>query len=237
MNAPEKIITDVFCRIPETTLPTGQIVPAFDIGAYLSSKGTDGKVAINETGTPWNRINYHDSAKASEASGYALTTDLQSLAVSFHIAADARNWSGGKVGEGKLFRGIHSWRVSGPQPATVEPTGSDKRRFHYLPDGQKIYDWSGNLWEWLRATIGADESGVLNCPFAADDPRLVIAYPGEDKAQGFGPTAGRDWSGSSLVRGGRWCSGSDAGVFALSGFGPGWTSDGVGFRCTKPAGL
>lgn len=234
MNAPApSIITDQFVHIPEARLDGGLVVREFDAGMYLSSKGADGKMVITADGTPWNNINYFDAIAACEAAGYKLQTDLQAVAIAHWIAADDRNWTGGKVGVGKLFQGLRKWNVNGPMAGTYEPTDLDERRYFYLPDGQKIYDVAGNLWEWLFATIGADDKGVLNKAFGKDDPRLIVPYPGRDVGQGYGPTAGRDWSGNALFRGGSWRSYSLAGVFALDRYDPrsGWYS--VGFRSTK----
>ncbi len=57
-----------------------------------------------------------------------------------------------------------------------------------------------------------------------------------EKGVGWMPSAGADWSGGALVRGGCFVSDGNAGVFRLgSGF-PGNELDLVGVRCTKSIG-
>ena len=56
-----------------------------------------------------------------------------------------------------------------------------------------------------------------------------------EKGTGWRPSAGRDWSGLALVRGGYWDSVGDAGAFRLNYDWPDLGDDSVGFRCTKPS--
>jgi len=68
----------------------------------------------------------------------------------------------------------------------------------------------------------------------ADSPSLTTApYPSQEKGMGWRPDGERNWSGTALVRGGFWYSGSGAGVFYLDFDYPENRNGGVGFRCTK----
>ena len=233
-NQPGEIMKQTgFIPIPETTLPGGLVVPAFQIAQYACSQN-NGKLAISAEGTPWVHINYANAVKACEAEGYQLTRESQRLAVAYHIATQDENWTGGKVGSGKLFQGLRKWNVDGPKPASYVPKDEDERRWFALPGDHRIYDIAGNVWEWIFDDVQGDDKGLIAKAFKADSPSLVIPYPNEDKGQGWTPSVGSNWSGYALVRGGCWNSGSRAGAFRLIGGWPDREGDGVGFRCTKP---
>lgn len=225
---------DCLIPIPETTLPGGLVVPAFQIGQYPSSKAK-GKLAITAEGTPWVRINFRNAIDACHTAGYLLAKESQRLAVAYHIAAQDENWTGGKVGKGKLFQGLCKGTNHGPQPNNITAsTDPDERRWFALPGGHRIYDIAGNVWEWTFDDIQGDKQGLIAKPFKADSPSIVIPYPEEDKGQGWTPRTGADWSGRALFRGGFWLSESNAGAFDLYYDWPSLVYGYVGFRCTLP---
>jgi hypothetical protein len=221
--------------IPQTTLPGGRVVPAFQVGKYLTSKSEQGKLAINAANTPWVCINFEEAKAEAKKAGLSLITESQALALAYQIAIQDENWTGGKVGAGKLYQGRRKapWNSSA-QPGFIEPTDPDERRWFALPDGQQIYDVAGNAFTWVFDDVQGDENGLIAKPFAKDSPSLVIPYPTEDKGQGWTPPVGSIWSGRALIRGGYWRSESDAGAFRLGNVWPGSRDFSVGFRCTKP---
>lgn len=226
-----------FVTIPETTLPGGRIVPAFRVGTFLASKDDNGRVAINAEGTPWVNINFAEAKAACQKAGYALITESQALALAYWVAAQAGNWTGSKVGKGKLLQGLRKWSVRSAQPGSYTSKDMDECRAFVLPGGERIYDVAGNAYTWIFDDIQGDKQGLVAKPFAKDSPSLVIPYPGEDKGQGWTPRHSADWSGSALLRGGFWDSEADAGAFFLDYVWPGYRGGGVGFRCTQPIGL
>jgi hypothetical protein len=238
MNAPEKLIqsTDLFVTVPETTFPNGHVEPAFMVGMYLSSKGADGKAVITAEGTPWTRINFKAAKAACEASGFTLITELQWLAIAHNVAAQDCNWTKGKVGEGKLFRGLRKGSVSSAQPGTYEPADKKERRWLTLSNGEQICDMNGNAFSWVFDNVQGDASGQTGI-IEADSMSLQAPFPSEEKGMGWRPDGRCDWSGHALIRGGCWFSESNAGVFILSSGWPESEGDYVGFRCTKPIGL
>jgi hypothetical protein len=224
-----------FVAIPQTTLPSGLVVPAFHVGKYLTSKDQQGNLAIGAEHAPWVNINYRAAAQAAKTAGLRLIRESQYLALAYQIALQDDNWTGGKVGEGKLYQGRRKAHWSSNALAGfIEADDPDERRWFALPDGQQIYDVAGNAFSWVFDDIQGNEEGLIAKPFAKDSPSLVIPYQTEDKGQGWTPNVGSNWSGRALLRGGCWYSGSNAGAFHLS---VGWPGSGcglVGFRCTKP---
>ncbi len=240
--APAAIQPDLFVKVPATTLPNGTIVPGFEVGQYLCSKGPRGLPVVSHEGTPWTRIRYAAAREACAAAGFALITELQALAIAHNIAQQDANWSGGKVGEGELYRGLHKRSVNSAQPGTYEPTDPDERRWFVLSNGERIYDVAGNAYTWIFDDVQGDATGIVAKAFAADSPSIKTPpYLPEVKGVGWYPTLDEedeedeiDWSGSALIRGGCWGSDSSAGVFYLYGGWPVDALDYVGFRCTKP---
>lgn len=223
-----------FAPVPETTLPNGTVVPAFQVARYLSSKGAGSIAQSIPFGEPWVDINYHDARKACEAAGAKLITELQWLAIAHDISQQDINWTGGKVGEGKLYQGLHKDSVNKAMPASFSSSDPEERRWHQLSNGERIYDFAGNAYSWAFDNLQGDDDGLIAKKFAKDS-RSISNIPAKPEKKGVGwyPNAGTDWSGRALIRGGCWFSGSYAGVFSLFYVFPDRASGGVGFRCTK----
>ncbi|WP_018991274.1 SUMF1/EgtB/PvdO family nonheme iron enzyme [Aromatoleum toluclasticum] len=226
-----------FITVPETTLPDGTIVPAFQVGQYACSRSKDGQAVVTAEGTPWVRINYRAAIEDCKAAGFALITERQWLAIAHNVAAQACNWTGGAVGEGELFQGLRNWMVEEAQPGTYQPTDESERRWLTLSNGERICDLNGNVYQWIFDDLQGDEEGVVAHPFAEASPSIKAPFERMQKGMGWRPQAGADWSGYALIRGGYWDSDSLAGVFRLSYVWPDREYDIVGFRCTKPIGL
>lgn len=228
-------VADCFINVPDVTLPNGDIVPSFRVGQYAATRGADGKATVTADAAPWVQINFADAKQACAAAGYGLITETQWLAIAWDASQQDCNWTKGKVGEGKLFRGIRKGKVSEAQPGNVEPASAKERRWLTLSNGERICDFNGNVFQWVFDDVQGDEAGLIAKAFAADSPSLATApYSSETKGMGWRPDAGANWSGYALVRGGCWLSESHAGAFRLSSDWPGNAYDGVGFRCTQP---
>ena len=233
MNAPEVLQQNIFITTPEITLPCGTVVPPFEVGQFACSKGDDGKAIVVADRAPWVNISYHNAHKACADAGFKMITELQCLALAYDASQQACNWTKGKVGEGKLFRGLRKGNVSSAQPGNIEPSDSKEHRWLTLSNGERICDINGNVFSWVFDDVQGDDKGLTTI-IKADSPSLTTApYPSEEKGMGWRPDGERNWSGSALVRGGDWYSGSLAGVFLLGSDWPGDEGGSVGFRCTK----
>jgi len=225
---------NMFVPVPETTLPDGTIVAAFQVAKYFSSRGDDGQVVINASDAPWTEISYHDAVAAAETSGFKLITETQALAIAHNIANVGANWSGGAVGVGSLKQGLHNDTVDEAQPGDFVPDDADEDRWFTLSNGSQICDAAGNLYTWVFDNVQGNEQGLIAKPFAKDSPSITTApFPSMEKGMGWRSTAGSDWSGNALVRGGYWGSDGLAGAFHLGSGWPGGERGDVGFRCTK----
>jgi formylglycine-generating enzyme required for sulfatase activity len=223
-----------FVTVPDVTLPNGTVVPSFTVGKYLCSRGPMDTPQVNATAAPWVEISYHDARAACETLGGKLITELQYLAIAHDICQQDINWSGGKVGEGYVFQGLHLGTVDEPQPGDFISGKEAERRWHQLSNGERVFDFAGNAYSWVFDNVQGDEQGIVTREFAADSPSIATApFPRREKGMGWRPSAGADWAGGALARGGCWRVGGSAGVFDLSGGSPGYRDDLVGFRCTK----
>jgi hypothetical protein len=232
MIAKKALTTSVFITVPQVTLPDGTVVESFRAAKYLSSRAAGGLAVSTQDGKPWVNINYDDARKACLLSGAALILESQALAIAYDISQQDINWTGGKVGSGSIYQGIHLGNVSEAQPATFEPEESE-RRWHQLSNGERIYDFAGNAFTWVFDNVQGDIDGK-NSKIAADSISLTTApFPSREKGIGYRPDGARDWSGRALFRGSYWYSESNAGVFCLGRGWPGREGGSVGFRCTK----
>ena len=240
MNAPHPAgslapsATDGFVYVAETILPGGTVVPQFRVSQYVCAEGEGGRAIVSADLAPWVRIDFREAQAACGKAGWKLITETQWLALAYQIAAQDENWTGGKVGKGKLFQGLRKGNVSSAQPGTYKPVDPDERRWFALPSGERLYDVAGNVFQWVFDDVQDNKNGLIAKPFKANSPSLAIPYPADEKGQGWTPRVGTDWSGHALIRGGIWYSESNAGVFCLVGVWPVSRGGNVGFRCTLP---
>lgn len=224
---------DHFVTVPETLLPTGQVVPAFQVAQYACSS-QDGALVVSASGKPVVNISYREAKKQCAAAGLKMITELQYLAIAVNIASVAVNWTGGEVGNGALYQGIHKGNVNGPQGGSYESPDTSERRWHELSNGARVYDFAGNVFTWVHDDVQGDAEGLVKESIAKDSPSLSCS-PAKSKQKGVGyiPDGPLHWSGIALVRGGYWFSVGYAGVFSLDHGGPDYAGGYVGVRCTK----
>lgn len=226
---------DLFISVPETKLPNGIVVPAFQVGQYACTQGEDDKATVTAEGAPWVRINFEEAKAACDNAGFQLITELQWLAIAHDAAAQACNWTKGEVGAGKLFRSIRKGNVSHAQPGNVEPEDKKERRWLTLSNGERICDLNGNVFQWVFDNVQGDEKGLVTSAFTDNSASLLAPYPSMKKGMGWRPDVGSNWSGDALIRGGYWYSVSLAGAFYLSGGWPDGRYGYVGFRAARAA--
>ena len=220
--------------MPQTALPNGVTVPSFQVGQYATTKGADGQATIIPSSSPWTHINFADAKKACLNAGYKMITETQWLAIAWNAYRQDANWTGGRVGEGKMSQGIRKGNMIAAKPGIYEPTDLEERRWLVLSNGERICDLNGNVWQWVFDDVQGNADGLIGKVFSSDSPSIGAAAT-KNSGLGYIPTAGDDWSGDALVRGGCWGSSGYAGAFYLGGGWPDLEGDHVGFRCTKPS--
>jgi len=229
-----------FIRVPEVHLPCGIVVPTFDASTFLCSQAPDSRVpraASLARLTPWVRVSYWEALAACRASGWSLITERQWLAIAHDAAGQNCNWTGGKVGLGKLKQGLRKRSILSPASGMYQPDDKSEARWKTLSNGQKLCDFGGNAWSWVYDDIQGGQEGVTGV-VEPDSPSVTTA-PCDPRADGMGifPKAGSArlvWDDRGLIRGGGCCSGKDAGAFALYAALLNGQYAMVGFRATRP---
>jgi len=182
-----------------------------------------------------------------------LMSNAQAMTIARSIEANAVNWSNGAVGSGKLSRGHGNYRpnlhmaISDPTyPYDDNGQLAEYKRTHVLSNGEEIWDFAGNVSEWVDWEYGGDtftlapdtcdgtwqELYAVNCPaLAAND--YMPANPADIASENYtysktmiGKFSGtseenREASaGGAASRGGNWFSAhenaSAAAIFTLT---------------------
>jgi hypothetical protein len=208
-------------------------------------------------GLPWTSISQLDAIQKSKDAGYHLMTNWEWMAIARDIEQVPENWTGGAVGSGILKRGNVGTTDDGSYDGADPETGilNDKAKLK-LSNGEEIYHFSGNVWEWVDDTITQGEQYInfnqnasnwyefnatdlfkvaQKLPYTEVGPKETYATP---SSNGLGRIYINTSNGSSanraFRRGGGWSGGAYAGVFALDlNASPARTSAHIGFRCAR----
>lgn len=246
--------------------PSGYIfVPAlspltvsdFCVAKFEMKNDGFGTPASVRTGTPWALITRDAARSKCQALGgnYDLISNDQWQTIARNIAGVAVNWSSGVVGTGQI-NGGHSDNAPanslapGADDTTTACSGTGQtcsstvwdvqRRIHTLSNTNVIWDFAGNVAEWVTLDVTAAYGGLT----AAS---MLIA--GDVSQSRFGPVSNCDnpsappycgmgaaiinGNGGVAVRGGAFSvTGYYTGVFAANlSPGPTFAQNDVGFRC------
>lgn len=227
---------DQFIRVPETALPSGLVVPSFEVGKFLCGAAVDGGAPIISAGAdPWTMIGFHDAMQACTSAGWTLLSESQWLAIAWDLCRQNINWTGCTFGAGKLRQGLRKGNAPKPVCALYQSSDPGEERWKVMSNGAAICDFGGNAYQWLIDDIQGDLDGTSRT-IEMDSPSVTTApMPRLTSGMGWRPTDRRDIPGRALCRGGSWRSGKDAGAFCLW-FAPAMGMyKGVGFRAARAA--
>ena len=232
----------------------------FCIAKYEMKGGTSSVAA----GTPTVSIN-QTTAKSSCTSlgtGYHLITENEWMTVARNIENVGANWSGNNVGSGALNRGhtdsvpLNSLAANTDDTAACDGTGqscsntvwNDQRRTHFLSTGEVIWDFAGNVWEWVDWNIATNDKASaqgawieVSAAVPTSSMPKASFYP-ENEVFNSTQNIGRYYPGASggggaAFRGAGWSHGTNAGIYALYLAAPSTnTAADLGFRCVWTPG-
>jgi len=219
------------------------------------AKNVSGVATSQADGAPWVSINQTDAIAECSDIGAHLCTVNEVQTINRNIEAQGANWNSTVVGTGSLWKGhednspanalVASSNDSDYYSGTGDSGTSLQRRTHTLSNGNVIWDWSGNVWEWMYGegaggTIGSDPAWYSTGGWIEwnntqlDSPergKLGPSYSGWTADNGIGRYYGGVGT-NAFRRGGSWSLGADAGVFALDLHNaPSGSYAGIGLRC------
>jgi len=199
--------------------------------------------------------------------GYALINNSEWMTIATNIANVANNWDGGVVGTNAINRGHTDNIPAAPLAADVSDvnacsgtgqacdntvTWDSQRRTHELSNGNYIWDFAGNVWEWVdmfiyegkigglasfqeislySAADNTDHMTITNIrPVNANHPFWNDAW---NSTEGMGTYySSTQGGGGSGLRGGNWTLAANVGIFALMlDIVPAGANAAFGFRC------
>ena len=238
------------------TCPTGMIpVPpsngrnGFCVDKYEAKQS--GSIAVSQaSGSPWATIAQYDARKACIVAGKHLITDAEWIQIAQNVEQVGWNWNGGVVGTNYMSDG-HSDNVPASSlvaDITGDPdddpcvntgqvcdltTWNTQRRTYKLSNGEYIWDFGGNVWDWVDAFTYANYPIANNwlAWLACTNPDGICGNTIATNDQRYG---GNTTDLRAVLRGGYWVDGTNDGGFAVNlDHVPSSTNAAVGFRCAR----
>lgn len=216
----------------------------------------------------WNSIDRPNSRLKCKSlgAGFDLISNNQWQTIARNIAGVGVNWSSGIVANGELNRGHSDNTPASPQSGSGSEVTDNchgvtivglcsstdwniHRRTHELSNGSMIWDFAGNLWEWvtLETSVSHGASGYMSTLSGADLRQTrfgaagstICASPGVAPYcnMGYGDFA---MAGVAVIRGGSEDVHDQTGIFSTSSLNPSNLSNpllpttantDIGFRC------
>ncbi len=256
---------------PATSCPAGfASVPGsvtygtsdFCIAKY-EAKNVGGRAASQAAGMPYINITQTDASTAASraCTGCHLVTEAEWLTVATNALGVASNWTGGAVGSGSIYSGHNDFSPANGLAASTDDTDgyngtgntspSTQRRTLALSNGEIIWDFAGNYWEWTAGLLNGGQPGASGYAWREWNAIGGTGSMSPNPFPSFGTSAASAWTSATgigsvysdssqaalrgIVRGGSWGSFSNhSGVFAASlDRLPGTPYSDVGFRIAK----
>lgn len=271
-NANDRSLGGHTASVTNSTCPTGYILVPGDATYGTSdfcvmqyeAKNVGGVATSQADVTPWASITQTSAETACTNTGGHLITNNEWMTIARNVEQVASNWSGGSVGSGCLYRGnVGTDDACGYNGSDPEyGTGRNAKASLTLSNGLVIWDFAGNVWEWISSASNIECSGSYPCANMPSDSTPASEWLAWNAITNYGAFGSNTYLGPSntawtssygtgslysyqalpygggtvhaLLRGGYWAYGSNAGVFAgLLRYGPAGASVSVGFRCVR----
>jgi len=138
---------------------------------------------------PWTDISYTyaeiNSKYVKNCSGCHLMTNAEWMTIAQNVMNQKENWTNGAVGDQSVFVGHEDTSPNG----SLEASSNDKdgyygtlgdiemRRTLVLSNGEVIWDFAGNVAEWVYGTVNSGQPGISGGGFT-DREWYDITVPG-----------------------------------------------------------
>ncbi len=231
------------------------------------AKQDSGSIPISQpSGSPWvsitqtNAITY--STKVDGCDSCHLIKEKEWLTIAQNIMSVASNWSSGTIGSGYLYTGHNDGTPANSLDSSNDDTngyygtggasGQQKRTLK-LSNGEVIWDFAGNVWEWTSGQITGGQPGIIGGGYAWREWGALTThgtlnpdpYPSTTGITGAGTWTSANGIGviysdaengvlHGMVRGGSWIDWTHAGPLALDiNQWPSWSGPAFGFRVAR----
>lgn len=179
------------------------------------ARAYDGSTPISQAeGLPWSWIDQYDaidkSPNVAGCDNCHLTTEAEWLTIAQNVMSVDSNWTGGEVGNGRIFSGHSDESPSGAQEAlsydydgyynTNNSYPSYQRRTLTLTNGEVIWDFAGNLWEWTSGRTTGGQPGLTGESGWAWKEWNTVTAPGSlspNASPAFADSAASAWTSES----------------------------------------
>ncbi len=154
----------------------------------FEAKNVGGIPTSVAAGTNWGTITQPNSITTAETacSGCHLITEAEWLTIAQNVMLVASNWTGGVVGSGEMYVGhtdnSPTSRIAGSTDdndgyyLTGNTAPSNQRRTLTLSNGEVIWDFVGNAYEWTQGQTLGGQPGVLGGGMATREWNAVTTH-------------------------------------------------------------
>jgi prepilin-type N-terminal cleavage/methylation domain-containing protein len=258
-------LKEISCEEGYVGVPGNTMYHASDFCVMkYEAKDVSGVATSQADNTPWVSISPVNAKSECEAVDANLITNPQWMTIARNIEAQDENWTDGTVGSGQLFRGSTNGTWDPPDPGPLAASTDDdgyygtgdtsgvQKRTHILSNGEVIWDFSGNVYNWVDYTTQGTNSqpqDPFNDGYSWQQINAVTDWGSTLSYDMFG-SGNNTWTSSESIgriyydstqenerafgRGGYWSGGSYAGAFSLTlNYSPTNTVTRLGFRCSR----
>ena len=156
------------CDVNWTKVPgnSSLLVNDFCVMTYEARDFSGVAVSTANGSIPWGNINQSNAQANCSAlgAGYHLIRDREWVAIADNVASVAVNWDSGVVGSGSLYVGNTGVNSSASYDGANPETGIGNSTAQlFLSNGQSIWHFSGNLWEWTDGSVFENRTSSSSC--------------------------------------------------------------------------
>lgn len=234
----------------------------FCVSKYEAKNNGSGTVVSQPGTAPWVSITQTNAitTAANACTACRLIGEAEWLTIAHDIVNVPSNWSGGSVGSGYVYRGHSDGSPASNLTASSDDTNGyvgtgnvsgDQKRTLTLSNGQVIWDFAGNAWEWTSGQITGGQPGASSYAWREWNAVTGIGTLSPNPFPVFATSAASGWTGAAngigqfysstadatlraTRRGGSRALGNSTGIFTLSyGSDPSASGSDIGFRVVE----